>query len=125
MILWQEHSTGYDMAYDGRKNGLRRQEAVGMDKLVDQFIRDMKLASGLRRQRVEDAWKTVSGAGQYTLDVNLYNGIMTCTLSSSVVRNQLFHQRTLLVQSLNEYLKNDELFTADGRQEIIRALILR
>ncbi len=113
------------MAYDGRKNGLRRQEAVSMDKLVDQFIRDMKLASGLKKQRAEDAWRVVSGAGRYTLDVNLYNGIMTCTLSSSVVRNQLFHQRTLLVQSLNEYLKNDELFMGDSRQEIIRTLILR
>ncbi len=125
MKLWREHSTGCSMAYDGRKNGLRRQEAVSMDKLVDQFIRDMKLASGLKRQRAEDAWRVVSGAGRYTLDVNLYNGIMTCTLSSSVVRNQLFHQRTLLVQSLNEYLKNDELFMGDSRQEIIRTLILR
>ncbi len=113
------------MAYDGRKNGLRRQEAVGMDTLVDQFIREMKLSSGLKRKRAEDAWKAVSGAGHYTLDVNLYNGIMTCTLSSSVVRNQLYFQRTLLLQSLNEYLRNDELFSSDGKQELINALILK
>ncbi len=113
------------MAYDGRKNGLRRQEAVGMDILVDQFIRDMKLASGLKRQRAEEAWNIVSGAEQYTLQVNLYNGIMTCVLSSSVVRNRLFHQRMLLVQSLNEYLKNDGLFNTEGRSEIIKALILK
>ncbi len=113
------------MAYDGRKNGLRRQEAVGMDKLVDQLIHDMKLASGLKKQRAEEAWNEVSGAGRYTLEVSLYNGIMTCVLSSSVVRNQLFHQRMLLVQSLNEYLKNDDLFTAEGQEDVIKTLILK
>ncbi len=113
------------MAYEGKYNGLRRQEAVGMDTLVDQLIRNMKLSSGLKKQRAEEAWNMVSGAGQYTLNVNLYNGVMTCTLSSSVVRNQLFHQRTLLLQSLNEYLKNDDLFIEDGRQEMIKTLILK
>ncbi len=114
------------MAYDGRKNMMRRQEAVRMNTLVDQFIRDMKLASGLKRQRAEEAWNAVSGAGQYTLSVTLYNGVMTCTLSSSVVRNQLFHQRTLLLQSLNEYLKDDDIFCdEDGQREIIRTLILK
>ena len=44
------------MAYDSRKNGLRRQEAVGMEELVTQFIRDMKLSSGLGKQRACEAW---------------------------------------------------------------------
>ncbi len=109
------------MAYDGRKNGLRRQEAVGMDTLVDQFIRDMKLASGLKKQRAEEAWNSVSGAGQYTLEVSLSKGNMICTLNSSVVRSQLHTQKTLLLYSLNEYLKGDELFS----DEIIKELILR
>ncbi len=113
------------MAFDGRNNGLRRQEAVGMDVLVDQFIRRMKLASGLKRQRAEEAWKSVSGAGAYTLNVNLYKGVMTCTLSSSVVRDQLHMQRMLLKESLNEYLKNDVLFAEDGQGEIINTLILK
>ncbi len=109
------------MAYDGRNNGLRRQEAVGMDKLVDQFIRQMKLSSGLKKQRAEEAWGRVSGAGRYTLAVNLYKGVMTCTLSSSVVRNQLYMQRDTLLHNLNEYLKSDDLF----RNETIKALILK
>ncbi len=111
------------MAYDGRNNGLRRHEAVGMDTLVDQFIRQMKLSSGLKRQRVEEAWKTVSGAGRYTLGVTLNRGVMVCTLSSSVVRSQLFHRRMLLLESLNEHLKKDELFAGD--EKIIETLILK
>ncbi len=113
------------MAYDSRKNGLRRQEAVGMDRLVNQFIRNMKLASGLRKLRVEEAWKAVSGAERYTLDVTFHNDVLTCTLSSSVVRNQLYFQRSLLVEALNEYLKNDDLFARDDGHKIVKTLILK
>ena len=48
------------MAFDGRSNKLRRKEAIGMDELVSQFVRDMKLVSGLNRQRVADVWGVVS-----------------------------------------------------------------
>ncbi len=113
------------MAYDSRGNGLRRQEAVGMDKLVDQFIRKMKLSSGLKKQRAADAWNKVSGAGMYTLEVNLNRGVMTCTLKSSVVRNQLFLQREALVQALNDELMKDELFYSEGKYDKINTLILR
>ena len=47
------------MAYEHKYNGLRRRDAVGMDELVEDFIRDMKLASGLNRQRVAAAWNSV------------------------------------------------------------------
>ncbi len=113
------------MAYDVGKNSLRRQEAVGMDRLVDQFIREMKLSSGLKRQRAEEVWNAVSGAGRYTLDVTLNRGVMTCSLSSSVVRNQLYMQRDILLKSMNEALAKDSLFIENGHKEIINTLILR
>ena len=68
------------MAYDGRNNKLRRQEAVGMDELVSQFIREMRLSSGLNRQRAAEAWAAVSGASRYTLDVSFDRGIMICAI---------------------------------------------
>ena len=114
------------MAYDGRKNGLRRQEAVAMDELVSQFIKDMKLSAGLGRQRACEAWAKVSGAGRYTLDVSFNNGVMVCVISSSVVRNQLYFQKERLLRSLNAHLASDELFagTADGA-DIVKTLILK
>ena len=42
------------MAMEYKGNTLQRRDAVGMDELVEQFIRDMKLASGINRQRVID-----------------------------------------------------------------------
>lgn len=114
------------MAYDGRNNKLRRQEAVGMDELVSQFIREMKLSSGLNRQRAAEAWAAVSGASRYTLDVSFDRGIMICAISSSVVRNQLYFQRDVLVRQMNEYLAKDEMLVRDDKVEpIIRNLILK
>ncbi|MBO5499872.1 MAG: DUF721 domain-containing protein [Bacteroidales bacterium] len=113
------------MAYDSRKNGLRRQEAVGMEELVRQFIRDMRLTAGLDRQRVSDAWTVVSGAGRYTLDVNFDKGVMVCAISSSVVRNQLYFQRDSLLCRINEYLASDGLSDGEGDGIVVRTLILK
>ncbi len=112
------------MSYKGN-NSLRRQEAVGMEELVNQFIRDMKLASGLKRQRAEEAWNKVTGAGRYTLELRLYKGVMTCILSSSAVRNQLFMQKERILWHINEILSKDELFECDGKTEKIDMLILK
>ena len=97
-----------------------------MDELVSQFIKDMKLSSGLGRQRACEAWTKVSGAGRYTLDVSFNNGVMVCVISSSVVRNQLYFQREKLLGRLNELLAADELFAgSDNKGGIVKTLILR
>ena len=64
-----------------------------MDRLVQEFIREMKIASGVNKCRAAEAWNQVSGASRYTLDVNLEKGILYVTLNSSVARNQLYFQR--------------------------------
>lgn len=121
----QEHLQDCRMAYDDRKNRLRRHDAVGMDELVSQFIREMKLSSGLDKVRAADAWNAVSGAGRYTLGVRYEGGVMTCMLSSSVVRNQLYFQRDELVRRLNEYFAENPLCSGDTSAEVVRTLILR
>ena len=114
------------MAYDPRTNRMRRHEAVGMDELVKEFIREMRLSAGLNRQRIEEAWAKVSGAGMYTLDIRYDKGVLYCTINSSMVRNQLYFQKDVLLQKINEHLKNDEMFVRDGIEgDVVKNLILR
>lgn len=113
------------MGYGKGETSLSRQDAVSMDELVTQLIREMKLAGGLTRQRAAEVWNEVSGAGRYTLDVMFDRGVMTCVISSSVVRNQLYFHRTELLRRLNERLSEDSLFTAGKDGLIVRNLILR
>ena len=105
--------------------GIRKHDAVAMEELVTQFIREMKLSSGLEKQRAAEAWNVVSGAGRYTLDVRLEHGSMTCFISSSVVRNQLYFQRDVLLKKLNEVLSEDSLFAGRSDSCIVKNLILR
>ena len=112
------------MAYDNKENRLRRKEAVGMEALVQDFIREMKIASGVNNQRASEAWATVSGASRYTLDVSLERGVLYVTLNSSMARNQLYFQRDALLRKLNEFLDADSLFVK-GIGPAVRHLVLK
>jgi hypothetical protein len=112
------------MAYDPKDNRLRRKDAVGMDRLVQDFIREMKIASGVNKCRAQEAWNQVSGASRYTLDVNLDRGVMYVTLNSSMARNQLYFQRDILVQKMNEFLENDPIFVK-GEGPAVRIIVLK
>ena len=115
------------MAYDSRANKMRRQNAVGMDELVKQFIREMRLANGINRQRIEDAWNQVSGASRYTLGTNYADGTLYCTLSSSIVRNHLYFQKDFILQGVNDFLKKDVLFIWDwdNKGDCVKSLVLK
>ena len=105
---------------------IHRKEAVGMDELVHQYIKSMKLAAGLNTQRIYAAWDACSGAGPFTLRRFFRGGKLYITLNSSVIRSQLYFQREELVRKMNAFLLEDELFTADNRTVgEIRELVLR
>ena len=107
-------------------NRIGRKDAQGMEELIGQYIREMKLSAGFNRQRIFEAWDAVSGASRYTLDRFYTDGMLYCTISSSVVRNQLYFQRDVLVQKMNEYLDNDTMLVRDSRNNpIITNLILK
>ena len=96
-------------------NRIGRKEAVGMESLVSQFIREMKLSSGINQVRVREAWNSVSGASRYTLDVSYVGTYVYVTLSSSMARNQLYYQKDVLMQKMNEYLAADTLFVGNPK----------
>lgn len=110
----------------GQGNRIGRKEAQGMTELVAQYIREMKLASGFNCQRVFEAWNVVSGASAYTVGRFFRDGMLYCTISSSVVRNQLYFQKDILLKKMNEYLDKDELLVRDNLSgPVIKNLILR
>lgn len=115
----------FDMAADRVNKGLHRREAVGMDELVEEFIRDMKLVSGVNARRAAAAWEAVSGAGKFTVDVFLRNRVLYCTIGSSMVRSQLYFQKEALISQLNQFLENDELFVKEGVSPYITDIIFK
>ena len=103
-----------------------RKEAIGMEEVVSRYIKSMKIAAGLNQQRIFDAWDSCSGAAQYTLKKYFRSGKLYITLNSSVVRNQLWFQKDLIVAKINAALKDDPLFTDDNRTvNFVSELVLK
>ena len=101
------------MAYGDNRMG--RKEAVGMESLMAQFIREMKISSGINQVRVTEAWNTASGASRYTLSVSYVGTYVYVTMTSSMARNQLYYQRDLIMQKMNEILAADSLFVGSAK----------
>ena len=54
------------------------------------------------------------------------SGTLYITLSSSVIRNQLYFQKEALIEKMNATLSEDNLFTKDNRTTgFVRELVLR
>ena len=114
------------MAADKRSYYIKRKEALSMEEVVDEFIKSMKLASGLNTQRIFAAWDECSGAAPFTLKRFFRNGTLYITVSSSVVRNQLSFQKEALIEKMNALLAQDHLFTSDNKSVgFVKELVLR
>lgn len=105
---------------------LSRKEAQGMDELVRLWLKSMNLVSPLNEQRIFAAWDKVTGAGGYTLSRYYKKGVLYCSISSSVVRSQLYFQKDRIVQAMNECLSKDEFFAPDDpKTGFVKSLVLK
>jgi len=105
---------------------ISRKEPLGMDVLIKEYIRSMKLSRGLDSHRIFEAWDEVSGAAAYTLDRSYKDGILRVTLSSSVVRNNLYLQRKKIADGINERLSSDPLFSTEASEHgPVKTIILK
>ena len=92
---------------------IERKTALGMEELVQQYIKSMKISSGLNTHRVFAAWDQASGAAACTIKRFYRGGKLYITLNSSVVRSQLSFQKDALIEKMNALLRQDTLFTQD------------
>ena len=95
------------MAAQGGPVRLARKEAVGMDRLIEEYIQEMKLGAGLDRLHIFEAWDKASGAGGSTIAKYVKNNVLYCNISSSALRQQLFFRKAEILQEMNEILKED------------------
>ncbi|MGM9742670.1 MAG: DUF721 domain-containing protein [Candidatus Cryptobacteroides sp.] len=111
---------GYGNSY------LQKRDPEVLSDLIPAFIRTMGLAPTVRTQLILEAWDNVSGAAPYTLSKYVKNGVLFCSISSSVVRNQLFFRKDAIVEEINRIVLNNPLMTgAKPGTKVLKSLILR
>lgn len=95
-----------------------------MEKIMKLFIEANGLSKGIGYQTVFEMWDKVSGAAQFTLRKFYRDGVLYVTVSSSVVRNQLYFQRETLVGLINEELSKDPLYNVQ-KNGLVKSIVLK
>ena len=85
---------------------MRRQKAVQIGELVNQFLREEGLETPYNEFRMEKAWGEVMGQGivRYTGRVFVKSQALYVELRSSVIRQELMLGRQQFVARLNNYV---------------------
>ncbi len=102
---------------------IKKTEPETMEKVLKLFIARNGLTTGVNCQIVFETWDKVSGAGPYTLNRFYRDGNLYITVSSSVVRNQLYFQRDALLKAMNDALVENPMFEA--RKGLVRNIIFK
>ena len=108
------------MRYKGKSVSMERKEPSSMEELMPQL-----LSSGMNDNIIMSAWDKVTGAAPYTLSKYVKNGVLYCTISSSVVRNQLFFNKDAIVDAINREVLADSLYLATPGRKPVKTLILK
>lgn len=82
-----------------------------------QVLHEQHLDIPLLEKRIVEGWGEVMGkiVADYTTDISLKDRILYLKISSSVLRHELFLQRTQIRDKMNEFAK----------QEYVKEVILR
>lgn len=96
---------------------MKRNEPQQIGKIVSEIMKDQHLRTGLDAARIRQAWHETIGdaVSNYTSDISVDGDTVYITLTSSILRNELFMCRSQIIRKLNENM---------GRP-IIQHIILR
>lgn len=80
-----------------------------ISEVLQQFIQQNKLESGMDKIDVEQAWKSLMGNGvnSYTQEVILKGSTLYVKLTSAVLREELSYGKQKIIAMLNEELRKD------------------
>ena len=86
---------------------MKKREAVRLSEIIPDVIGTVygnDCHQHILESRIIDQWDEVLGntAAQYTSDLKLSNGTLFVKVSSSILRQELFMQRSRLVEQLNQ-----------------------
>ncbi|MDD3195669.1 MAG: DUF721 domain-containing protein [Paludibacter sp.] len=85
---------------------MRRKNTELLGDVIQQFLKQRKLDKPLYEQRLLSAWPEVLGPNiqAYTSSLSIKNKVLYVSISSSVLRHDLFLSRQQIVESLNKHV---------------------
>lgn len=85
---------------------MKRTSAQSIGEIFNEFLRQEKLDSRFNEQKALSLWPEIVGPGinHYTVSRTVKDGVMTVTISSAALRNELMLSRTAIITRINEAL---------------------
>jgi len=84
----------------------QKNDSIPMSEALNNFIQKNKLQHGIDKVNAREAWVNLMGNGvnNYTTAIELRNATLYVSLSSSVLREELSHGKSKILDMLNEEL---------------------
>jgi len=84
----------------------KKNDSVPMSEALNNFIQKNKLQHGIDKVNAREAWVNLMGNGvnNYITAIELRNETLYVSLSSSVLREELSHGKSKILDMLNEEL---------------------
>jgi len=84
----------------------RKNDNLPLSEALKDFIQENKLQHGIDKVNAREAWVKLMGNGvnNYTTAIELRNETLYVSLSSSVLREELSHGKSKILDMLNEEL---------------------
>lgn len=106
-------------------NKIQFRRYTSLSSALQLMLKQYGLAPEFRRRRIYAAWDEASGASAYTVRRYFSEGRLYVTVSSSVLRSQLYFQKNALLEQINRLLGEDELFGGKAGKKYVKELIIK
>jgi len=85
---------------------MKRENTQLIKDILQEFIKEEHLEDGLQRVRIFRTWDLVVGEAGARATTNKFfrDGILYCTINSSIVRTQLYYRKDDIVVMMNKML---------------------
>ena len=85
---------------------MKRENTQLIKSIIEEFIKEEKLEEGLNRARLFKAWDLVVGdvGARATTNKFFKDGVLYCTVNSSMVRTQMYYRKDDIIAHLNKML---------------------
>ncbi len=88
---------------------MKRENTQLISAIIQEYIKEAQLEDGLLRVKIFKVWDLIVGDAGTRATTNKFfkDGILYCTISSSIVRTQLYYRKDDIIAQMNRMLSGN------------------
>ena len=88
---------------------MKRENTQLISAIIQEYIKEAQMEDGLLRVKIFKVWDLIVGDAGTRATTNKFfkDGILYCTISSSIVRTQLYYRKDDIIAQMNRMLSGN------------------